>query len=60
MSDDDVDYQKRARGNRAVAIAVVVLVVIGLVVFWAQKRAQDAQDCEFAGHHDCHPIDTGQ
>ncbi len=57
---DDPDYARRGRANLVVGIAAIVLIVIGLVLFWVQKQAQQEQDCEFAGHHNCHPVDTGQ
>ena len=60
MADDDTDYKHQGRANLAAGIAVMVLVILGLLILWNQNRAQQAQDCEFAGHHDCHPIDTGQ
>jgi hypothetical protein len=57
MPDDDEDYASRGRANLAVGIAAVVLIVAGLLIFWAQNRAQQLQDCVFAGHRDCQPVD---
>jgi hypothetical protein len=60
MADDEIDYAARDRVNRLVAIAVVIVIALGVLVAWAMDRSEKLQDCVAAGHHDCEPVDQGQ
>jgi hypothetical protein len=59
MTDDEEDAQ-RTRSNRAVLIAVAVIVVLGLLLMRWLAYEQKLSDCVAAAHRGCEPIEQPQ
>ena len=55
MSDNEPE-DDRGAGNRAVLIAVVVLLAIGWLVMHFYMKNQAMETCRLEGRRDCDPI----
>jgi len=53
---DDENESARQRRNLIVLAAAIVIIAIGFLVIHEIALLSKLQDCEFAGHHDCEPI----
>jgi hypothetical protein len=59
MTEDEEDAQ-RSRANRAVLIAVAVIVVLGVLLMRWLAYERQLSDCVAAAHRDCAPVDQPQ
>ena len=53
---DDENESARQRRNLIVLAAAIVIIAIGFLVIHEIARLSKLQDCEFAGRHNCEPI----
>jgi hypothetical protein len=57
---EDEEEARRNRANRAVLIAVAVIVILGVLLMRWLAYEQKMSDCVAAAHRDCAPVDQPQ